>query len=92
MIPWKGGDKACDLYLRHDRFPESQDIIDACGIDIFNTWITTPICSQATNHGDMTQCEGLFAKFIGSEDHEFFEQVELPVIETQVKAVNCIPG
>jgi hypothetical protein len=94
LAKWKGGKGVCDLYVRHDGLPTYDEIIEACGADVYLQWIATPTCSSMLNSGgsDASSCSGLFARLVGSEQHLFTEYIEIPSMTVAVKATNCLPA
>lgn len=89
---WKDQMIVCDIYVAHDNQPNSQEIENNCGKDVYVTWLTTPPCEAAISGGDVTACKGIFIGYKGKGLHIVKETVELPQVNLRVEVVNCEPG
>lgn len=88
LLQWSDEKPVCDLYLRHQQWPDYKDVTTSCGAEVWVQWNNTPACSATGS----TACKGLFLRFIDQELKEFKETVVLPEIEVTLSAVNCTPG
>jgi hypothetical protein len=92
LANWKGGKVVCNIYIHHDGLPTYDEIVIACGEDVYWNWINTPACSSAASGGTASSCSGLFAHLLGSEQHLFTEYVDVLPINLKVETNNCLPG
>ena len=92
LAEWKNGKSVCDVYVNHDGLPTYEEIVTACGGDVYSQWIATPACAPAASSGNVSLCTGLFARLSGSEQHLFTDYVDIPSMTVDVKSINCLPG
>lgn len=85
LLQWSDGKPVCDLFLKHENWPDHNDVTASCGAGVWEKWTTTPTCPGSG-------CQGLFLRYINQAPREFVETVTLPEIEVQLSSVNCTPG
>lgn len=88
LLQWSDEKPVCDLYLKHQQWPDFTDVSTSCGAEVWTLWTNTPTCSATGS----TACKGLFLRYINQELRDFTETVELPEIEVTLSPVNCTPG
>jgi len=85
LLQWSDEKPVCDLYLKHDQWPDYGDVSNSCGAEVWVQWNGTPACSASGS----TACKGLFLRYIDQTPRDFIETVALPEIEVTLSAVNC---
>jgi hypothetical protein len=91
LVDWSDTATVCDLYLKHDKWPNYADVVTSCGTDVWDEWYSSPPCS-ITEHGqDLEACQGLFLRFIDKVPKDYVDEVELPGIDITIKPYNCSP-
>jgi hypothetical protein len=86
LLQWSDGKPVCDLILKHDKWPDHDDVTSSCGVGVWEKWTSTPTCSTGTCQ------QGLFLRYINQAPREFVETVTLPEIEVRLSPVGCTPG
>jgi hypothetical protein len=92
LVNWSDGESVCDLYLKHDQWPDYSDVATSCGADVWVDWYSTPACESVQSGQDYAGCKGLFLRYIDQAPKDYVEEVELPGIGFTVKSYNCAPG
>jgi hypothetical protein len=92
LLQWSDQKPVCDLYLKHEQWPDYGDVSSSCGAEVWGIWNSTPACSNAASGTGTTACKGLFLRYIDQAPREFVETVVLPEIEVTLSALNCTPG
>ncbi|MBI9043729.1 MAG: hypothetical protein JEZ06_04540 [Anaerolineaceae bacterium] len=92
LARWSNGESVCSVFMRNNKQPSADDILDNCGYQTFIEWMTTPACNDVLPGTGGTSCQGLLIRSIGEEKHVFSELLQLPKIHLQAQSVNCVPG
>ena len=88
LLQWSDEKPVCDLYLKHEKWPDYSDVSASCGADVWVKWTSSPACSATGS----SACQGLYLRYIDQTPRDFIETVKLPEIEVTLSAVNCTPG
>ena len=88
LLQWSDEKPVCDLYLKHEQWPDYGDVSTSCGAEVWAQWNSTPACSDTGS----TACKGLFLRYIDQTPRDFVETVALPEIVVTLSDVNCTPG
>ena len=92
LLKWADDELVCELYLRHDRWPDYSDVVTSCGAAVWTEWSKTPTCPNTTPGEATTPCKGLYLIYIDRVSREFVVQVAVPGIDVTLSPVNCLPG
>ncbi len=92
LLRWSNDELVCELYLRHDRWPDYSDVVSSCDAAVWAEWSSTPTCSNPTPGTGSNDCKGLYLHFIDKVSWGFVEQVIVPGIDVKLSPVNCLPG
>ena len=96
---WKNSDTVCTILTENNGSPSSEEILDFCGLNILNLWLTTPACKNPFEKTNREKnCSGLFLRKTGQRNRYGFEFTgnppnPNPVNENiQLEILNCTPG
>lgn len=88
LIAWKDNNVYCSFYADHEGLPNSNDILSACGEQLFAEWqaYSAP-CSQQ----EISACPGYYLLEISSKASQKEITVKLPPPQVWVSLENCNP-
>lgn len=89
LLKWSDDKLVCELFLKHDHWPDYGDVVTSCGAAVWTEWSKTPTC---TDPAAATDCKGLYLLYIDQVSMEFVEEVPMPGIDVTLSPVNCLPG
>jgi hypothetical protein len=92
LLRWSDNSLLCQVYVDHEGWPTTDDVLTDCGGNIYRQWINTQSCS-GLGEGDIppSGCIGLYLYFIGSAPAEKTIEVDLPPSQVYVTLSGCTP-
>jgi hypothetical protein len=89
LTAWADNDVRCSFFADHDGLPTDNDVISACGEDVYNEWqaYSTP-CAEK----DITACPGLYFIQVSNKPSTREVTVKLPPPKVWVSVEGCEPG
>lgn len=87
---WADNQIICQMYIDHEGWPTSDEILAACGSSVQSEWERTPPCPQL-EQGDSASCAGVYLLLIGSQPAEKTILVDLPPIQVWLTLSGCTP-
>lgn len=90
LIRWKDNSTACEIVIDHPDFPTGDEILLACGEDIYEDWFDTQPCSPGEEN-DYSQCEGVYLHLAAQEKGQKTIELNLPLPEAWVTLGGCEP-
>ncbi|MBN2047006.1 MAG: hypothetical protein JW750_04100 [Anaerolineaceae bacterium] len=104
LTRWSDKRVVCMLEITHEDLPTGNEILEQCGYDLYNEWVSTPTCEPASTGGDTSTCAGLYLRFFTSveEEEDAGTGEETTVVEptitgqegvsVRLRISNCVPG
>jgi hypothetical protein len=90
LVRWAGNFVICQLFVDHEGTPTDEEILDACGDEIFEEWKDTEPCEQVeAKNGKLARCEGVYLFFVGTQSGEREVVVDLPPPSVFVNLGGC---
>ncbi|RPI31011.1 MAG: hypothetical protein EHM70_12500 [Chloroflexota bacterium] len=91
VIRWSDNAILCSVLIDHEGLPTGDEILEDCGVDVYDQWKVTPPCPQLTDGGDTSACLGLYLFQISSRPAQKTVMVELPPPVVWVSLSGCTP-
>jgi hypothetical protein len=88
VIGWKDNSIYCSFYADHEGLPNDNDILSACGEDIYIEWKYYSLPCQAE---DITTCTGYYVQQVSSKPSTREVAVKLPPPQVWISLENCNP-
>lgn len=94
LASWETFGSVCTISVTGDGMPGNEEILNACGQDLYQKWMMTPVCDYYGSGKDAGGCSGLFLRKIG------LETAAAPAAQDDgkanlaisVKNLNCVNG
>lgn len=88
VIAWKDNDIYCSFYADHEGLPNDNDLLSACGEDIYVEWkaYSAPCTAE-----DVHTCPGYYLQEVSSKPSTKEITVKLPPPQVWVSVENCNP-
>jgi hypothetical protein len=90
LMHWADNQVICDMFIDHDGWPTSDEVLASCGSSVRDEWQRTPACPQL-EQGDSASCAGVYLLSIGSQPAEKTILVDLPPIQVWLNLSGCTP-
>lgn len=91
LIRWADNKIVCQILSEHDGLPVREEVLAACGRDVFNEWIQTPPCeTAAVGSLASTLCTGLYLFNVGVRTGERLVEVAVPLPVVWLDLARCI--
>jgi hypothetical protein len=92
LISWADNQILCDVKVDHEGLPTANEVLKACGSDIYQEWLNTHPCrNAATGKGDISSCQGLYFHFVSSQPKQREVKVQLPPAVAWLSLDGCTP-
>jgi hypothetical protein len=92
LLQWSDNKLLCQVYVDHEGWPTTDDVLTDCGGTIYNQWVNTQPCEGlGQGHMPVSGCVGLYLYFIGSAPAEKEILVDLPPAQLSINLSNCLP-
>lgn len=88
---WSDGEIRCRIFVEYEGLPRSEDIKALCGREVYNEWMDSKPCPQASEGGDVRQCPGLYLQYLYTEPAQREVHVDLPLPTVWLSLANCNP-
>jgi hypothetical protein len=85
LTKWDTNTVACSIDVDHEGLPQGGEIFDSCGNTIYDNWINTTSCEDATD------CRGYYLQLINSEPATRKVSVKLSPPVVWVSLQGCVP-
>jgi hypothetical protein len=89
LIRWTDNLTACQLFIDHEGLPSGIEILDQCGEKVYNLWVSTPPCPEASKGESTVLCPGVYLYQAGFRDREQEVVVELPPATVTLTIEGC---
>jgi hypothetical protein len=83
LVNWEDNSVSCDVYIEHEGLPSHNEIYNACGGELYYSWVATQPCDQSN------YCEGYYLHFVGSVPSTRSVGVLLPAVQIWLSLKNC---
>jgi hypothetical protein len=92
LLRWSDSQLVCQVFIDHEGWPTTGDVLTDCGGTVYQLWVSTPACS-GLDQGILppSQCTGLYLFFIGSSPAEKEILVDLPPAQVYISLSGCSP-
>ncbi|MEJ5201955.1 MAG: hypothetical protein WHV66_06935, partial [Anaerolineales bacterium] len=90
LIRWKNNSTVCEIVIDHPEFPTGDEILKACGEDLYEDWFDTQPCS-VNEEKDYSQCEGVYLHLAAKEKGQKTIEINLPLPEAWITLGGCDP-
>ena len=92
LLRWSDNQIICHVYIDHEGWPTTDEVLDDCGSAIYNQWIYTQPCNGLDqNQVPSSDCLGLYLFFYGSSTAQKEILVNLPPSQVYVSLTGCNP-
>ena len=93
LIRWTDNLILCQLFIDHEGLPTDQEVIKSCSEDTYNSWKSTPPCTEAQEGKSTFECTGLYNYFAGfkSGRREVVVDLPLPTVWLTISGCNLSP-
>ena len=92
LLRWSDNQIICHVYIDHEGWPTTDEVLDDCGTAIYNQWIYTQPCTGLDqNQIPTSDCLGLYLFFYGSSPAQKEIVVNLPPSQVMVSLNGCNP-
>lgn len=91
LTKWQTNHVTCEIYVSHSGLPTRQEVLDACGQEVYQTWLTTAPCLPAEQGGDASTCKGLYLHQAGESVVQREVTVDLPTPDIKLSLQGCEP-
>jgi hypothetical protein len=92
LLRWYDSQLMCRVFIDHEDWPTSDDILVDCGGGVYNQWVSTPACGGlADGSVSPVDCAGLYLFYVGSQPTERTIQVDLPSPQVWIELSGCTP-
>ncbi len=92
LLRWIDNQILCEFTTDHEGLPTEEEVLRACGAEIFDQWQDTPPCKKIANGGqDTTACSGLYLYLVSATPKEQEVLIELPLPVVWVALEGCEP-
>jgi hypothetical protein len=92
LIRWEDNQFTCQIFTDHENLPSGQEILKACGNDVYTQWVKTPPCGIAGKGDDeITSCPGFYLHNVGHRVIDQVITVDLPTPKVWIDLANCYP-
>lgn len=86
LAAWADNNVYCSFYVDHEGLPNADDIVSACGDDLYEKWIShSEPCAEA----DSRLCKGFYFIQVSSKPGKKDVTVKLPPPDVWVSVENC---
>lgn len=90
LIRWTDNLTACQLLIDHEGLPSGSEIYDQCGERVYDLWVSTPPCEQASKGKSTTFCPGVYLYQAGTRAGEQEVVVDLPQANVWLSVEGCL--
>jgi len=92
LLTWKDSSIVCRIHIDHEGLPNQDEVYQQCGLDVYQTWASTPPCAPAQMGSfDTFGCKGLYLHFIASKPSQKELVIDLPVASATISLDGCQP-
>jgi hypothetical protein len=92
LLRWSDNQILCHVYIDHEGWPTTDEVLTDCGAAIYNQWIYTQPCTGLDqNQIPASYCLGLYLFFYGSSPAQKEIVVNLPPSQVMVSLIGCNP-
>jgi hypothetical protein len=92
LTRWESNQVECSVPIDHKGLPSSLEVLQACGEELFEEWISTPACKAKLNRKNSTRsCEGLYLFLADVRPGERVVTIDLPVPTIWLSLSGCVP-
>jgi len=92
LLRWSDSQLMCQVFIDHESWPTSDEVLIDCGGDVYSQWVNTPPCGGLEDGSALPgDCLGLYLFFVGSENAERTIEVELPPAKVWIELSGCTP-
>lgn len=92
LLRWTDNQILCEFATDHEGLPTGEELLQSCGAEIYEQWISTPPCTKIIKGGQDTKaCSGLYLYLVSSTPKEREVIVELPSPVVWIDLEGCDP-
>lgn len=95
LASWSTTETVCTLWMPTDATPDNKEILNQCGVAIYEEWLTSPPCENP--YAERSKCTGLYLRKIGEYKTEpnpdssaLSAEQEIP-FRIQIDLLDCDP-
>lgn len=89
LLPWAANDPVCQILTEETDLPSIGEIKADCTPEVYELWLSHPLCAPAAGGGDASACPGLYLHYIGSQEKQREVIVELPSASAMISIEGC---
>ncbi len=91
LTEWKDNRVVCEVYVDHDGLPTRDEILEACGAETYDQWITTLPCPASESSGASASCKGLYLHYAHRDVVQKLVSIDLPTPTVTLSLEGCDP-
>ena len=92
LLAWKNSQVVCQIYIEHEGWPDSSEVLHYCGSSVQKQWLSTPPCVFSDKVTSPSQCGGLYLHLANVTPSKREIDVYLPKPEILVSVSDCNPA
>ena len=89
LLSWKTSQVVCQMYVEHESWPDSSEVLYYCGSSIQSQWLKTKACVYSDVITMPQECNGLYLHLANVTETTKEVQVKLPAMEVFVSVSGC---
>ena len=70
LLRWSDLEPVCQFNIYHDGTPSSAEVYSHCGEELYQLWLITTPCTNASDGGDTSTCAGVYLNFVEARQIE----------------------
>jgi hypothetical protein len=92
LLRWSDNQIVCHVYIDHEGWPTTDEVLTDCGYLVYNQWLNTQPCT-GLDEGILapTDCIGLYLFFYGNSTAQKEVAVKLPPSQVFISLSDCLP-
>ncbi|MFZ3070248.1 MAG: hypothetical protein WA110_03890 [Anaerolineaceae bacterium] len=89
LLSWKTSQVVCQIYVEHESWPDTSEVLYYCGSQIQSQWLKTTACIYDDFIKNPQQCAGLYLHLANVTPSSRKVEVNLPPAEVYVSISGC---
>src|SRR4030065_1248658 len=66
LLRWSDSQLMCQVFIDHESWPTSEEVLIDCGGDVYSQWVSTPPCGGLEDGSALPgDCLGLYLFYVG---------------------------
>ncbi len=91
LTRWSNNQIECTIPADHDGLPTHNEVYYACGEDLYDDWVNTPLCSPDVEGGVGTDtCDGLYLFMASKQPRDRTVVIDLPLPAVYLSLADCV--